>query len=151
MKNIITLKDASGTDIEFKMLDQFTHEERTYVVLMPHNESTTQVSIYEVVPTKDEGVDGLLGITPELTNVLFEVFKERNKDKFNFVEEQAIAYSFFWKSLFVHDISNCIHKDNINKKQSYLGVVIYNCYCIIEYGIERGEALSYERREKDEC
>ena len=82
MKNIITLKDASGTDIEFKMLDQFTHEERTYVVLMPHNESTTQVSIYEVVPTK-----GLLGITPELTNVLFEVFKERNKDKFNFVEE----------------------------------------------------------------
>ena len=53
MKNIITLKDASGTDIEFKMLDQFTHEERTYVVLMPHNESTTQVSIYEVVPTKD--------------------------------------------------------------------------------------------------
>lgn len=86
MKNIITLKDASGTDIEFKMLDQFTHEERTYVVLMPHNESTTQVSIYEVVPTKDEGVDGLLGITPELTNVLFEVFKERNKDKFNFVE-----------------------------------------------------------------
>lgn len=54
---------------------------------MPHNESTTQVSIYEVVPTKDEGVDGLLGITPELTNVLFEVFKERNKDKFNFVEE----------------------------------------------------------------
>lgn len=106
MKNIITLKDASGTDIEFKMLDQFTHEERTYVVLMPHNESTTQVSIYEVVPTKDEGVDGLLGITPELTNVLFEVFKERNKDKFN----------FFWKSLFVHDISNCIHKENINKK-----------------------------------
>lgn len=87
MKNIITLKDASGTDIEFKMLDQFIHEERTYVVLMPHNESTTQVSIYEVVPTKDEGVDGLLGITPELTNVLFEVFKERNKDKFNFVEE----------------------------------------------------------------
>lgn len=87
MKNIITLKDASGTDIEFKMLDQFTREERTYVVLMPHNESTTQVSIYEVVPTKDEGVDGLLGITPELTNVLFEVFKERNKDKFNFVEE----------------------------------------------------------------
>ena len=74
MKNIITLKDASGTDIEFKMLDQFTHEERTYVVLMPHNESTTQVSIYEVVPTK-------------VTNVLFEVFKERNKDKFNFVEE----------------------------------------------------------------
>ena len=76
MNNIITLKDASGTDIEFKMLDQFTHEERTYVVLMPHNESTTQVSIYEVVPTKDEGVDGLLGITPELTNVLFEVFIE---------------------------------------------------------------------------
>ena len=75
MKNIITLKDASGTDIEFKMLDQFTYEERTYVVLMPHNESTTQVSIYEVVPTKDEGVDGLLGITPELTNVLFEVLE----------------------------------------------------------------------------
>lgn len=85
MNNIITLKDASGTDFEFKMLDQFTHEDRTYVVLMPHSESTTQVSIFEVVPTKDEGVDGLLGVTPEQTNILFEIFKERNKDKFNFV------------------------------------------------------------------
>ena len=87
MKNIITLKDASGTDIEFKMLDQFTYEERSYVVLMPHNESTTQVSIFEVVPTKEEGIDGLLGVTSEQTHVLFEIFKERNKDKFNFVEE----------------------------------------------------------------
>ncbi|WP_295095680.1 DUF1292 domain-containing protein [uncultured Catenibacterium sp.] len=87
MKNIITLKDASGTDVTFKMLDQFTHEERTYVVLMPHSESTTQVSIYEVVPTKEEGIDGLLGVTPDKTNILFEIFKERNKDKFNFVEE----------------------------------------------------------------
>ena len=87
MKNIITLKDASGTDIEFKMLDQFTYEERSYVVLMPHNESTTQVSIFEVVPTKEEDIDGLLGVTSEQTHVLFEIFKERNKDKFNFVEE----------------------------------------------------------------
>lgn len=87
MKNIITLKDASGTDVTFKMLDQFIHEERTYVVLMPQAQETTQVSIFEVVPTKDEGVDGLLGVTPELTNILFEIFKERNKDKFNFVEE----------------------------------------------------------------
>lgn len=87
MKNIITLKDASGTDVEFKMLDQFTHEDHTYVVLMPHSESTTQVSIFEVVPTKEEGIDGLLGVTPDQTNVLFEVFKERNRDKFNFVEE----------------------------------------------------------------
>ena len=87
MNNIITLKDASGTDVEFKMLDQFTHKDRTYVVLMPHSESTTQVSIFEVVPTKDEGVDGLLGGTTEQTNILFEIFKERNKDKFNFVEE----------------------------------------------------------------
>lgn len=51
MKNIITLKDASGTDVEFKMLDQFDHEERTYVVLMPHNESTTQVSICQLPKT----------------------------------------------------------------------------------------------------
>ena len=87
MNNIITLKDASGNDVEFKMLDQFTHDKRTYVVLMPHNESTTQVSIYEVVPTKEEGVDGLLGVTPDQTNIIFEVFKERNKDKCNFVEE----------------------------------------------------------------
>lgn len=87
MNNIITLKDASGNDVEFKMLDQFTHDKRTYVVLMPHNESTTQVSIYEVVPTKEEGVDGLLGVTSDQTNIIFEVFKERNKDKFNFVEE----------------------------------------------------------------
>ena len=48
---------------------------------------TNQVSIFEVVPTKEEGVDGLLGVTPDQTNILFEVFKERNKDKFNFVEE----------------------------------------------------------------
>lgn len=38
MKNIITLKDTSGTDVEFKLLDQFTYDKRTYVVLMPHKD-----------------------------------------------------------------------------------------------------------------
>lgn len=80
----ITLKDSSGTDVEFKMLDQFKHEERTYVVLMPQTHATTEVSIFEVVPTKDDGVDGLLGITPEKTQEIFDIFKERNKDRFNF-------------------------------------------------------------------
>ena len=42
---------------------------------------------HRFLPTKEEGVDGLLGVTPDQTNILFEVFKERNKDKFNFVEE----------------------------------------------------------------
>ena len=73
MNNIITLKDASGTDVEFEMLDQFTYDKRTYVVLMPHYESTTQVSIFEVVPTKEEGVDGLLGVTPDQTNILLQL------------------------------------------------------------------------------
>lgn len=87
MNQIIKLKDQSGTDVEFKILDQFTHEERTYVVLMPHQQETTQVSIFEVVPTKEEGIDGLLGITPEKTQEIFELFKKRNKERFHFVEE----------------------------------------------------------------
>ena len=30
MKNIITLKDTSGTDVEFKLLDQFTYDTVSY-------------------------------------------------------------------------------------------------------------------------
>lgn len=95
MKNIITLKDASGTDVEFKMLDQFDHEERTYVVLMPHNESTTQVSIYEVVPTKEEGVDGLLGVTPD--KKIFSLKYSKKETKINSIlsKNRSITYSFF--------------------------------------------------------
>ena len=81
MKNIITLKDTSGTDVEFKLLDQFTYDKRTYVVLMPHNESTTQVSIYEVVPTKEEGVDGLLGV--HLIKQIFSLKYSKKETKTN--------------------------------------------------------------------
>ena len=30
-----------------------------------------------------------------------------------------------------------------------MGVVIYNCYCIIEYGIERGEAVYMTQEKKN--
>lgn len=59
MDNIVVLNDNEGNELEFEYLDLIEHNEETYVVLLP---------------VDDEA----------LLNELFEIFKEKNADKFDF-------------------------------------------------------------------
>lgn len=59
MDNIVVLNDNDGNELEFEYLDLIEHNEETYVVLLPVDEEA-------------------------LLNDLFEIFKEKNADKFDF-------------------------------------------------------------------
>jgi uncharacterized protein YrzB (UPF0473 family) len=85
--NIITLTDDEGNEVDFEFIDLVEYEGKEYVVLLPvegDEEEQEQVVIYEVVPCDDD-TEMYKGIDSEaVLNAVFEIFKERNKDLFNF-------------------------------------------------------------------
>ena len=64
--NIITLNDENGNEVEFEFLDLIPYRQNEYVVLLPIGDSDGQVVILQ------------------LKEIVFALFKERNKDFFTF-------------------------------------------------------------------
>ena len=73
LDNIVVLNDEEGNEVEFEFLDLIEYEGEEYVVLLPVEEEDTE----SYVSVEDE----------EVLNKVFEMFKEKFKDEFNFVEE----------------------------------------------------------------
>ena len=84
--NIVTLTDADGTDKDFEFLDLIDLEDKEYVVLLPIEEEADEVIILEVHPLDEENEEYLSIEDANVLNTVFEVFKERFKDDFNFVD-----------------------------------------------------------------
>ena len=84
--NIVTLTDADGTDKDFEFLDLIDLEDKEYVVLLPIEEEADEVIILEVHPLDEENEEYLSVEDANTLNKVFEVFKERFKDDFNFVD-----------------------------------------------------------------
>ena len=61
LDNILTLNDEDGNEVEFEFLDLIEYEGEEYVILLP---------------VEDE----------DILNAVFEKFKEKFKDDFNFVD-----------------------------------------------------------------
>lgn len=84
---IITLEDDLGNEEEFEFLDVVDYEGEEYVVLLPLSEEESDES--EVMILKIESLDDetetYAGIDDdELIENVFEVFKERYKDEYDF-------------------------------------------------------------------
>ena len=93
LDNIVTLNDEDGNEVKFEFLDLVELDEEEYVVLLPVSEDGEEDE-GEVVILKVEDSDGdsdeesYVGITDEeILNKVFEIFKEKYKDEFNFVDE----------------------------------------------------------------
>ena len=69
LDNIIILNDENGNEVKFEFLDLMEYEGEEYIILLPTEE--TYVSI------DDE----------DTLNAVFEMFKEKFKDEFNFIDE----------------------------------------------------------------
>ncbi|MCG8499627.1 MAG: DUF1292 domain-containing protein [Firmicutes bacterium] len=88
--DIVVLVDENGEEVEFQHLDTIEANENDYVILLPledNEEGEGQVVILRV-EQDEEGEDILVPIEDEgeLTEV-FEEFKTRMEDEFDFVEE----------------------------------------------------------------
>lgn len=91
--NIVTLKDEEGNDVNFEFLDLIEYEGENYVVLLPADEEAEdadEVVILKEEPSEDDSEEETYGSVEdeEVLNKIFEIFKEKFKDEFNFVDEE---------------------------------------------------------------
>ena len=86
LDDIVVLTDENGQDNEFKFLDVVELDGKEYVILLP----VDKVDDGEVVIFRIEGEgdnETFVGVeTEEEASKVFEAFKERAKDDYNFVD-----------------------------------------------------------------
>lgn len=92
--NIIVLNDEDGNEVEFEFLDLIEFDGEQYVVLLPTDESEEDEEAGEVVILKledsesEEEEESYVSVDDEdILNKVFEIFKEKFKDDFNFIDE----------------------------------------------------------------
>lgn len=93
LDNIIVLNDEDGKEVKFEFLDLVELDGEEYVVLLPadedENEEEGEVVILKVEDTESDEEESYVSVDDEDTlNKVFELFKEKFKDEFNFVDEQ---------------------------------------------------------------
>lgn len=93
LDNIVILNDEDGNEVKFEFLDLVELDEEEYVVLLPvteeGEEDEGEVVILKVEDNDDEESDeeSYVSVDDEDTlNKVFEIFKEKFKDDFDFVD-----------------------------------------------------------------
>lgn len=92
LDNIVILNDEDGNEIKFEFLDLVELDDEEYVVLLPFTEEGEEdegeVVILKVEDTdEDSEEESYVSIEDEDTlNKVFEIFKEKFKDDFDFVD-----------------------------------------------------------------
>lgn len=87
LKNIV-LTDEKGNDVTFEFLDLIKYNNEEYVVFLPEEESDEAGEVIILkIETSDDGGETYVSVDDEAAlTIVFEIFKERNKDVFNFVD-----------------------------------------------------------------
>ena len=93
LDNIIVLNDENGEEVPFEFLDLIELDGEQYVVLLPvedeDSEDSGEVVILKVEDTESEEEESYVSVDDEETlNKVFEIFKEKFKDEFNFLDEE---------------------------------------------------------------
>ena len=84
--NIIVLNDDDGNEVELEFLDLIPYRGKEYVVLFPVSDEADEVVILQLEEAVDE-TESYISVDNEATlQVVFEIFKEKFKDVFNFID-----------------------------------------------------------------
>ena len=93
LDNIVILNDEEGNEVKFEFLDLIELDEEEYVVLLPVDEEGEEdegeVVILKVEDSDDEESEEESYVSvedEEVLNKVFEIFKEKFKNDFDFVE-----------------------------------------------------------------
>ena len=93
LDNIVVLNDEEGNEVQFEFLDLVELDDEEYVVLLPvtdeGEEDEGEVVILKLEDTDDDSEEeSYVGVEDEeILNQVFEIFKDKYKDEFNFVDE----------------------------------------------------------------
>ena len=91
LDNIIVLNDEDGNEVKFEFLDLIELDGEEYIVLLPTEEDDEdgEVVILKVEDTDSEDEESYVSVDDqEVLNKVFEIFKEKFKDEFNFVDDE---------------------------------------------------------------
>lgn len=90
LDNIVVLNDENGNEVEFEFLDLIEYDGEEYVVLLPNDdedEDAGEVLILKLEDTDSEDEESYVSVEDEeVLNKVFEIFKEKFKDEFNFID-----------------------------------------------------------------
>ena len=93
LDNIIVLNDENGNEVQFEFLDLIEYESEEFVVLLPvledGEEDDGEVVILKVDDSDDEDSEeeSYVSVDDEATlTAVFEIFKEKFKEEFNFTD-----------------------------------------------------------------
>ena len=92
LDNIVILNDEDGNEVKFEFLDLVELDDEEYVILLPviddGVEEEGEVVILKVEDTdEDSEEESYVSVEDEeKLNKVFEIFKERFKDDFDFVD-----------------------------------------------------------------
>ena len=86
--NIVYLSDDEGNEIAFEYLDSVEYKGEEYVVLISTDEDDDEVVILRVEPSEEDAEEeNFYSVEDEkVASAVYEIFKERNKDNFNFAD-----------------------------------------------------------------
>lgn len=87
--NKIILNDEAGNEVEFEFLDLIEYQGEEFVVLLPCDEADEagEVVILKLEDTDDEENESYASVDDEsVLNAVFDIFKDKLKDEFNFVD-----------------------------------------------------------------
>ena len=92
LNNIIILSDENGEDVQFEFLDLIEYDSEEYVVLLPAiddgEEDDGEVVILKVEDAGNDDEESYVSVDDEeVLNKVFEIFKDKFKDEFNFTDE----------------------------------------------------------------
>lgn len=91
LSNIIILNDENGNEVQFEFLDLIEYESEEFVVLLPvleEGEDDGEVVILKVDDSEENSdEESYVSVDDEETlTAVFEIFKEKFKDEFNFTD-----------------------------------------------------------------
>ncbi|MBR0490424.1 MAG: DUF1292 domain-containing protein [Clostridia bacterium] len=93
LDNIVVLNDEDGNEVKFEFLDLIELDDEEYVVLLPiaeEGEEDGEVVILKLEDNDDENSEeeSYVSVDDEdVLNRVFEIFKEKFKDDFDFIDE----------------------------------------------------------------
>ena len=93
LENIVILNDEDGNEVKFEYLDSIELDDEEYIVLLPvteeGEEEEGEVVILRAEDTDSDDADEVSYVPVEdedTLNKVFEIFKEKFKDDFDFVD-----------------------------------------------------------------
>ncbi len=86
--DVVVMTDEDGNEFLYDIAARIEKDENEYVVLVPQDEEDDEVVILKSVLVDDETEELVAEENEEITDAVFEEFKELFKDEFNFTDEE---------------------------------------------------------------